>query len=119
MSVNPSPTGGSSPGASDAGSSPAPGGAPTGASFGVGPDLEVQALLAFQQRQAAAMLKKLYDYLDGNLGSRAELASCVPALQQAVESYRVGQFQQASTQAFVAFRSIWLLRAAQPDLPEP
>jgi hypothetical protein len=76
-------------------------------------------MLAFQQRQAAAMLKKLYDYLDEHLGTRAELASSVPPLQQAVESYRVGQFQQASAQTFVAFRSIWLLRATQPDLPEP
>jgi hypothetical protein len=118
MTINPPLAGVGVAGAVQPVASPAGVAAPASAPFGADVDLEFQTLLAFQRRQAAELLVKLYDYLDKNVAIHSELANVIPVLRQAVELYRTGSYDAALAQAFAVFRFIMLLRATKPGVPE-
>ena len=85
----------------------------------VPPELEVQTLLSFLQLEAGELIRKLYSSLEEHSAQYPQLNACIPFLQQAVELYGVGAFDQAFAVAYHAYREWKLLATQVPDLPEP
>jgi hypothetical protein len=83
------------------------------------PEVEAQTLMSFLQVQTGDLIRKLYSTLEQHGTQYPQLNDCVPILGQAVELYKAGDFAQAFTATYYAYRQ-WKLVAAQvPDLPEP
>jgi hypothetical protein len=80
-------------------------------------NVEAQATSGFMQDAASNAIRKLYDYVNANSPKFNQLSTVMPALGQAVESYRLRDFASAFSQAFQAYRSVCLLKATVPDLP--
>ncbi len=71
------------------------------------------------QQQAAALLVRLYDYLQTNAQSNPMLVNAVPTTFDAVELYGHGLYPQALAQTMLIYQWIDGHRGAVPDLPVP
>lgn len=80
-------------------------------------NVEAQAMSGFMQDAASNAIRKLYEYVNTNSQKFSQLAGVTATLGQAVESYRTRDYSSAFSQAFQAYRSIYLLRTVVPDLP--
>jgi hypothetical protein len=80
-------------------------------------DPEVQAASAFVQDTAAAIIKRLHEFLQANLQKFSPLADAIPLVQRAAELYEARDYPRAYAQAYQAYRAIGLVRAKLPDLP--
>ena len=85
----------------------------------VPPEVEVQTLMGFLQLQTGELIRKMYSALEEHSGEHPQLTACIPLLQQAVELYGMGAFDQAFTATYQAYRQWKLLASQVPGLPEP
>ena len=77
-----------------------------------------RAAEAFLRDVTAGPMRKLLDYFEGAGSQRPELAACYQPLHQAVQAFRNRDYAQALDLVYRTYRSIEMLRAQYPDLPE-
>jgi hypothetical protein len=69
------------------------------------------------QLQCAAMLQRLYGWLQVAVPQQPQLAAVIPLLVQAVQLYRVGQYELCAAQLQPVIGMLNQARAVQPALP--
>jgi hypothetical protein len=82
-------------------------------------DPETQALTAFLQGAAACLIPKLSSYLTKNAAQFPQLGNAIPLVTRAADFYGQRDYSRAFVQVYEAYRSISMLRAQQPSLPDP
>ncbi len=83
------------------------------------PDPERDAAAWFMQEAAGGVIRRLHEFLQANIKQFAALSDAIPLVQRAAELYEAGDYTRASAQAYQAYRSIGLVRARFPDVPNP
>jgi hypothetical protein len=81
------------------------------------PEVEARAAAEFTQVASADLIRKLYNYLEGNSQRYRQLADCIPMVRRAAELYGAGDHTGAFSQAYQAYRGITILRSNIPELP--
>jgi hypothetical protein len=100
--------------------SEAPGGSapqPVLAPYEQRPEVEARAAVEFTQVASADLIRKLYNYLEGNSQRYRQLVDCIPMVRRAAELYGAGDYTGAFSQAYQAHRGITILRSNIPELP--
>ena len=75
------------------------------------------AVPAEQRRQAAGLLRDLYDYLLANAEQHPRLAGAIPVLSSAVAEYRAGLAQDPFGGARAVYAAIEAVRRGDPSIP--
>jgi hypothetical protein len=103
--------------------------APEGASNGAIPDLarapspqsagiiELQASVGFLHDQAAAAVRRLYDYLEQHSPTHPELDGCLTPATDASRAFEAADYGRALAEIHQAYRAVAAARAANPSLP--
>ncbi len=83
------------------------------------PNIEAETLQSFLRAQASDVIPKLYAYLEEHGPKHAQLASCIPLVQQAAEFYRLGDYIQAFNAGYYAYRQLKIMSSQVAELPGP